>query len=258
MAEILSNGIKTHVQRLGEGSPAVVFVHGIAVDNLSSLYFTLAPLVSKHTRAVLYDLRGHGKTERPPTGYRLTDLHDDLAGVLDAESPDAPAILVGHSYGGLIALSYALRFPGRVAGLALVDPPLPVAGWGPEIAAIFGLKGEARDKRISEAYDTMHGAKETRKRRRLAATANALVDETSLLDDMRASRVFAEEEIAALACPTLAIYGDASEILISAKRLVRLVPKAQVEILPGCTHLVLFEATDKVRELVLGWLERQL
>ena len=80
MAEILANGLRTHVQRMGEGTPAVVFVHGIVVDNLSSLYFTLAPLVSKHTRAVLYDLRGHGKTERPGQGYRLDDLHDDLRG----------------------------------------------------------------------------------------------------------------------------------------------------------------------------------
>lgn len=258
MAEIQANTLRTHVQRLGEGTPTVVFVHGIAVDNLSSLYFTLAPQVAQRTRAVLYDLRGHGKTERPATGYTLDDLHEDLAAVLDAEAPKGPVILLGHSYGGLIALSFALRFPDRVSGLALVDPPLPVGDWGPEIAAIFGLKGEARDKRIREAYDTMHGATETRKRRRLAAVANALVDETSLLADMRASRVFSEDEIAALRCPTLAIYGDASEILVSAQRLTRLVDHAQVEILPGCTHLVLFEATDKVRALVMGWLKGQL
>jgi pimeloyl-ACP methyl ester carboxylesterase len=266
MAEILANGLRTHVQRLGgprpegtpqgEGAPPVVFVHGIVVDNLSSLYFTVAPQVSQRRRAVLYDLRGHGKTERPPGGYRLDDLHDDLAGVLDAEVGRGPAILLGHSYGGLIALSFALRFPARVAALALVDPPLPVAGWGPEIAAIFGLRGEERDRRIRDAYDTMHGARETRKRRRLAAVANALVGETSLLDDMRQSRVFSDREIAALACPTLAIYGDQSEILAAAERLARLVPHAQVEILPGCTHLVLFEATEQVRGLILDWLER--
>lgn len=258
MAEILAGGLRTHVQRLGEGSPAVVFVHGIVVDNLSSLYFTLAPLVSQRTRAVLYDLRGHGRTERPPQGYRLDDLHDDLRAVLDAEAPDGPAILVGHSYGGLIALSFALRWPERVAGLALIDPPLPLPSWGPEIAAIFGLKGEARDRRVREAYDTMHGPAETRKRRRLAANAKALVEETTLLDDMRASRAFSEAEISELRCPTLAIYGDASEIIKSARQLERLVGHAQVEILPGCTHLVLFEATDKVRGLVLSWLERQL
>ena len=104
MAEIQANGLRTHVQRLGEGDPTVVFVHGIAVDNLSSLYFTLAPQVSQHTRAVLYDLRGHGKTERPATGYTLDDLHDDLAAVLDAEvpgevpGPGGPAILLGKSF----------------------------------------------------------------------------------------------------------------------------------------------------------------
>ncbi len=258
MAEIQANGLRTHVQRLGDGSPTVVFIHGIVVDNLSSLYFTLAPLVSKRTRAVLYDLRGHGKTERPPEGYTLDDLHADLGAVLDAECPDEPALLVGHSYGGLIALSFALRWPERVAGLALVDPPLPLPHWGTEIAAIFGLTGEARDKRVREAYDTMHGPRMTRKRRRLAANAENLVEKTTLLDDMRASREFSEADISELRCPTLAIYGDASEIIRSARQLQRLVDHAEVEILPGCTHLVLFEATDKVRELVLGWLERQV
>jgi len=257
MAEILANGLRTHVQRLGEGSPTVVFVHGIVVDNLSSLYFTLAPLVSQRTRAVLYDLRGHGKTERPSRGYTLDDLHEDLSAVLDAECPDAPALLVGHSYGGLVALSFALRWPQRVAGLALIDPPLPLPNWGTEIAAIFGLTGEARDKRVREAYDTMHGTGQTRKRRRLQVNAEQLVEQTTLLDDMRASREFSEADIGALGCPTLAIYGDASEIIKSARQLERLVAHAEVEILPGCTHLVLFEATDKVRELVLGWLERR-
>ena len=230
----------------------------VFVDSNVFLRFFTKDDRSQHTRAVLYDLRGHGKTERPAQGYRLRDLHDDLRGVLDAEIPDGPAILLGHSYGGLIALSFALRWPERVAGLALVDPPLPLPRWGPEIAAIFSLKGEARDRRVREAYDTMHGPRETRKRRRLTANAEELVEKTTLLDDMRASREFSETEISALRCPTLAIFGDASEIIESARRLERLVPHAEVEILPGCTHLVLFEATDKVRGLVLGWLERQL
>lgn len=254
MAEVIANSLRTHVQRLGTGAPTIVFVHGIVVDNMSSLYFTLATHVAQHYRALLYDLRGHGRTERPSSGYDLDCLLNDLGGVLDAEALRAPVFLLGHSYGGLLALSFALRHPDRVAGLALIDPPLPLHGWGPEIADIFGVTGEERDRRIRDAYDGMHGAGETRKRKRLASTANALVHETSLLSDMRRSASFTPEEVSGLRCPTLAIYGDSSEIITSAEQLRRLVPHADVEILPGCTHLVLFEATDTVRSRILGWL----
>jgi len=254
MAEVIANSLRTHVQRLGTEAPTVLFVHGIVVDNMSSLYFTLATHVAQKCRALLYDLRGHGRTERPPGGYDLDELLNDLGGVLDAEDQQAPVFLLGHSYGGLLALSFTLRHPDRVAGLVLIDPPLPLAGWGPEIAAIFGVTGEERDRRIRDAYDGMHGSGETRKRKRLARTANALVHETSLLDDMRASASFTPEEVSTLHCPVLAIYGDSSEIITSADQLRTLVPHAAIEILPGCTHLVLFEETEKVRTLILDWL----
>ena len=65
MAEVVANGIRTHVQRLGSGPPTVVFVHGIVVDNLASLYFTLANPVAQAAEALLYGiLQLHKKIRR--------------------------------------------------------------------------------------------------------------------------------------------------------------------------------------------------
>ena len=63
MVDVVANGVRHHVQRLGAGVPPVVFVHGLVMDNLSSFYFTLANPVAARTEAILYDLRGHGGTE---------------------------------------------------------------------------------------------------------------------------------------------------------------------------------------------------
>jgi len=257
MTDVDIKGLHTHIQQLGSGQKTIVFVHGIVVDNMSSLYFTLANPIAMEHRAILYDLRGHGRTERPRTGYDVETLVYDLDGVLNHTTPSQPVFLLGHSFGGLLSLAYAMCHPEKVAGLILIDPLLPLAGWGEKIAAIFGITGPARDKKIAETYDSMHGSQETRKRRRLATTANALVEDTSLLDDLRRSRDFTESEIAATQCPVLAIYGENSEIIESATRLGDLVPHSQVEIYRECSHLVLFEAPQKVRSLVLAWLAEQ-
>ena len=69
MPEITANGLRFHYQRVGSGSTPVVMLHGLMIDDLSSLYFTAAPALADVADVVLYDLRGHGKTEQPATGY---------------------------------------------------------------------------------------------------------------------------------------------------------------------------------------------
>ncbi len=257
MADIVSNSIRTHVQVLGEGSREAVLIHGIVVDNLASMYFTLGNPMAKLARVILYDLRGHGKTERTEGGYDLDNLLADLDGVI-AATATAPAVtLVGHSYGGLIALAYAAKNPERISGLVLLDPPLPLMGYGDSIAAIFSVRGEERDRRIREAYDGLHGSAETRKRRRLSETADALVSNTRLLDDLRGSRALSESELKRIRCPVLAFYGDGSEILACRQQLKELLPQAEIETVPGCSHRVLLEATERVREVTLSWMARQ-
>ena len=104
MAEILANGVRLHVQRLGPtpGVPpsgkTILLLHGLIVDDLSSYYFTLAnPLAAAGHDVVLYDLRGHGHSERPLTGYSLSDGIADLDGLLTALDIHQPVHLVGNS-----------------------------------------------------------------------------------------------------------------------------------------------------------------
>src|SRR5512133_2303707 len=114
MADVTANGVRHHVQRLGAGDRTVVFVHGLVMDNLSSFYFTLANPVASFADVVLYDLRGHGMSERPARGYRVVDLVADLAALLDALGIAHPVALVGNSFGGLVALAFAAAHPERV------------------------------------------------------------------------------------------------------------------------------------------------
>jgi pimeloyl-ACP methyl ester carboxylesterase len=232
MADVVVRGLRFHVQRLGKGDRSVVFLHGLVMDNLSSWYFTLANAAAMSADVVLYDLRGHGASERPAGGYSVDDMLADLEGLLDALEISRPVQLVGNSFGGLLALKFAAAFPELT------------------------LSGAERDRKIAESFQHWLGRHSARKRTRLAQTAEAIVDGTSLVDDLRGSPPIADDDLYRVRCPVVAFYGERSDLRANAERLARTVKQCQIRIMPGCTHSVLWEATGAIRREVLDWLAR--
>jgi pimeloyl-ACP methyl ester carboxylesterase len=257
MAEVRCNDVALHVQRLGSaGSPVTaVFVHGLVMDNLSSWYFTVANPASHHADVILYDLRGHGRSERPPSGYSVADMVSDLAGLLDALDVQRPVVLIGNSFGGLLALVFAIAMPERVAGVVLVDAHLGDEGFATEMAATLSLEGPERDRMIAQSFQSWMGRHSERKRNRLAATAQSLVRETSLVDDMRATSPLHVEALRDVTVPVLAVYGERSDLRERSKPYLKALPQCEVVVLPGCTHSVLWEATEEVRRRIVRFLE---
>lgn len=253
MAEVKAGDVKLHVQRLGQGEPTVVFLHGLVMDNLSSWYFSVATHVAAHCRVVLYDLRGHGMSTMAPAGYRLDDMVADLDAVLDGLAVTGPVRIVGNSFGGLLALCYAIDRPARVAGLALVDGLVPTPGWADAMTATLSLDGDARDHRIAESFKAWIGRHSERKRNRLADQARRLVKGTTLLTDLAASGGRSDRQLAAITCPVLAIYGEQSDQRTAGERLAALLPRCELVLLPGCSHSVLWEQTVRVRKMLLDW-----
>lgn len=252
MADLDVRGVRHHVQRLGKGERTVVFVHGLVMDNLSSFYFTLANPVAAHADVVLYDLRGHGRSARPATGYTVADLVADLAALLDVLAIDRPVHLVGNSFGGTIALAFAAAHPTRVASLVLIDAHDGTEGTAAQMIATLGLRGDARDAKIAETFAAWLGRHSERKRTRLATHAQALIEGTTLVADLRAARPLDTSTITA---PTLALYGEHSDVRSRGEALAATLPHATLELVPGCTHSILWEATALVRARVLAWLE---
>ncbi len=257
MSDVAANGVRLHVQRLGAGPRTVVFVHGLVMDNLSSFYFTLAnPVAAAGADVILYDLRGHGRSERPAGGYAVADLVADLAALLDALAVTRPVHLVGNSVGGLIALGFAAAHPDRVASLALIDAHDGAAGWSAQMSATLGLQGAARDQKIGETFAAWLGRHSERKRTRLATAAQALVEGTSLVADLGDPARSAPLTAAALAqirCPVLALYGERSDVRDRGEALATALPACTLHILPGCSHSVLWEATADVRQHIVDW-----
>jgi len=259
VTDVVVRGVRHHVQRLGavvSGQRAVVFVHGLVMDNLSSFYFTLANPLAAHHAVMLYDLRGHGMSERPAIGYDVASLVDDLGALLDAQQLGL-VTLVGNSFGGLVALATALARPRQVERLVLIDAHDGTAGWADKMAATLSLTGADRDATIATSFAAWLGRHSERKRTKLQRTAEALIEGTSLIADLRASPPLRDAELATITCPVLALYGERSDVRDRGEALARLLPRCTLELLPGCSHSVLWEATNAVRDRIVAELARE-
>ncbi|HUG84988.1 MAG TPA: alpha/beta hydrolase [Euzebya sp.] len=99
------------------GAPTVVLLHGWVVTADLNWFTTFAAL-APHARVLAPDHRGHGRSSRPSTPFRLVDVADDIAALLRQERI-GPVILVGYSMGGPVAHLLWQRHPDLVAGMVL-------------------------------------------------------------------------------------------------------------------------------------------
>ncbi|MEU4123775.1 alpha/beta fold hydrolase [Streptomyces virginiae] len=257
MAVVPANSLRFHVQRLPAAAgadapdrPVVVFLHGLVVDNLSSFYCPLAvPVARSGHEVVLYDLRGHGRTERPATGYDSRTAVRDLFALLGALGLGHRRVhLVGNSYGGTLALHAALARPGLVSGLTLLEPPLGGAWVENMVDTLSAAALSLEDSPVPAELRTLR----LRKAANLTAIADALLNRTSLIDDVAASRPFTPADYARLGCPALIVCGEHSELVPGARELARHAPRCELRILPDLGHDVLKESSGVLREAVLA------
>ena len=101
----------------GSGTPLLA-LHGLASS--ANWYDIVAPLLRDRFRIVAPDQRGHGQTTNAPTCYDWRTLCSDLVGLLDELELDSVS-LMGHSWGGNVAINFAANHPARVKNLVMID-----------------------------------------------------------------------------------------------------------------------------------------
>lgn len=252
MPIIKVNNRDVHIQELNQGArDTILLVHGM-LGNLSVYYFKIAPILAKHFHVVMYDLKSHGMSEKVTTGYDLNSLTDDLANLM--KQLDLSAVyLAGYSFGGLISLKMASRFPDLVKKLVLIDTPNP---------------NDDKTRMMMDAYsresleDYLNGPDKKKVGKRTLERKHRLYDhlfhETTIKKDVLQERdFFSAVEISRIEQDTLLLYGIDSPCLEAGEKLQRRIRNAELLVLNG-DHNIPVQEPEIIGDMMGAFFKNQL
>ena len=241
------DGLEIAYRSVGDGFP-IVLLHGFLCD--SRCWRTQLENLADQFRVVAWDAPGAGKSPDPPDGFTIIDWERCLLGFLDALDIDR-AIILGLSWGGLLAQELYRSHPARVAALILCDT---YAGWKGSMPAA------ACEKRLERCMtDSFLSGDELASRWApemfTDGASDDVVDEmVGIFRDFHpiGFRLMAKsladtdtrELLRAIDAPTLLIWGegDRRSPLEIAQRLKDAIPNADLALIPGAGHVSNMEA----------------
>jgi pimeloyl-ACP methyl ester carboxylesterase len=287
---VSADGTKLHVRVVGPpDAPALVFLHGITLD-MTTWHYQWRHFSDRY-RCVLVDLRAHGRSSKPPAGdYTLAAMGQDLKAVLDAAVVEGPAILIGHSMGAMVMLSFAGQFPEefgtRVGGAVFVDTG--ASDLAREAFGGFGVRAASALRRVGDRYSSRPELAERLQHRvrRYGADLTFLiawatnfgpgaspshVEHISRISARTPVEVWVHtlrdllemdlrKAIEHVRVPSLVIVGDRDLLTpkTSAQALRAALPDARAVVITGAGHISMLERHEVFNEVLSGHLDQML
>jgi len=285
MSKLMLRDVALHYQTVGEGD-SVVLIHGLGA-NLAFWYMNIARLLARRYRVIAYDLRGHGRSSMPPSGYTLPTMAEDLLQLLD-HLQIYQAHLVGHSFGARVALYFSIACGSRVSSLTVVDtqvqslqPQVRLRDWAywpiwksqlrqqglqtlPADSELINFRLLAHFNQLSSEFT--HGVLSTERPRlrpslrhrdmgiKGAAQWEKLMTTTTAREELDDDHPLTADTLPRISVPTLAAYGEYSHCLPSCRGLQQLLPYCQTVIVPGVGHFFPAIKPRLFSRLLLRWL----
>lgn len=253
-----------HHLPVGPARPTIIFSCAYCTTH-ENWRGQVEPLVAAGHPVVLWDLRGHGDSEAPDhaDAYSIERVVADLLAVAEATTPSEPFIAAGLSFGGLASLHFAVRHPGRVAALALIDSgpgfknPEAAAGWAAQVertASFLETRGFEAFV-AGRAGSTCIGSKPELPAARAAGQA---ICAQSVAGVARFGREVSGpappviDDLATLDMPALVVVGENDKpFLRAAEVMAAKLPRSHHVIIPEAGHIVNIEEAEVFnRELI--------
>lgn len=205
----------------------MVFVHGVLDRGRS--FDAVAERLDSDCRMLLYDRRGYGQSAAVGVVPAGVPQHvDDLLAILAGR----PAVIVGHSFGGNVALNAAVRAPELVQALALYETAVPWApGWDDQVMRGVLSSQTPEDDALRLMLGERFDAMDAEQRRRRSPSAQAFLAEER---SMRIGRPLFE--VAGIRAPLIYGTGDHDALAAVSKYLQNEVPTTQLVTLPDADH----------------------
>ena len=250
MPKIDRNGVKIHYEVYGDG-PALILTHGYS--STSAMWEGQIEALSKHHKLVLWDMRGHGKSDYPadPNAYSEALTIGDIAALLD-QIGARRAIVGGLSLGGYMSLAFYRTHPERVAALLIIDT-------GPGFK-----KDEARTAWNKRAHETAErferdglSVLKSLSRERSSVTHRDATGLALAARGMLTQRDASVMEILPeIAVPSLIVVGaDDTPFLAASDYMAAKIPGAKKVVIPSAGHAVNIDQPQAFIDAVLPFLE---
>ena len=257
------NETKIYYEIAGTGEP-LVLIHGWILD--SRCWDYQFDEFSHHYRVLRYDLRGFGRSSLPDTNKSYSHT-TDLVSLLDTLQIDKAHIL-GHSFGGTIAIDFVLNNPQRVHSLILADAAMNLQGYKVTDEAVKSWLTDtwktSQEKGIEEAKKTwLNGSpfKQALKNKRAAILLTKMVNEYSGWhwknnDPDISPKPYPQERLNDIKVPTLILVGELNtQIYHEITDIQRKnIPNSTKKIIPNSGHMLNIENPDKFNDYVLNFL----
>jgi N-formylmaleamate deformylase len=260
---IAVGSIELSIVEYGTSGPPLILLHGTGSRGVS--WWPVVDELAAHFRLIVPDLRGHGDSDKPPSGYQLPDYAGDLAGLIDTLELDRPLIL-GHSLGGVVTLVWAVFHPDRAERIVLEDVPLRAGSRATPLIddwlALASMTVEDATAHFRREHPDW--TDEECRRRAVSITSTTPAVFTELRDS---AAEFGEDAdritlLAGIHSPILLLRGDPESgsmvVPDDAERLVATVPNARLAHIPGGSHSLHREQTEAFLAVVVPFLRGEI
>jgi pimeloyl-ACP methyl ester carboxylesterase len=237
---------------VGQSRPPLVYVAGL--DGTGELFYKQAPALARAYRVLTFRLREHGR-------FTYDDLTDDVAAVV-RNAGESRATIVGESFGGTVAMQFAIRFPETVERLVVVNSfPRFRPRWKIEIAAAFARFVQPRIswtlRRGANTLGLMQDGVGAEDRRRFFQAVRGVKHEGWARRLRLIAELDIENRLPEIQAPSLFIAG-AKDPLLNSVREARLmaarIPSAAVKIIDGAGHACLLGNKVILADLLDEWI----
>ena len=249
------NGLAVY-RRAAAISPSdrVVLVHG-SMDRAASFLKVVRRL--PELEIVRYDRRGYGRSVTAGTALTIDEQVDDLLAVLGG----SPAAVIGHSLGGVIALTAAQRHPELVPSVGAFEAPMAWSDWWPTVsagAAAVEASRHASAEDAAEQFMRRMIGDERWERLPSRTRAERRSEGSALLAELRAIRGDAPYDPRQITVPVVAGYGTESKPYHqqAARQLAELAPHGELIVIEGAGHAAQSSHPDAFADFVRRVVER--
>lgn len=250
------DGVKLNYEESGAGSPTLILIHGLC-SNLKH-WDPQARKFGRNHKVLRVDLRGHGKSDAPASGYSIAKFADDVAALAKSRRIRS-AVVMGHSMGGAVALEFARRHKDITKALVMIDAPSGLGGMSAAEAKQSPLVQALAGPGWPAPAEAFYGRFFTNARdKKLAASVSKDAGKTPQHGAVGSTQALLTYKMApaAKAVKQPALYIAASQGNARWDVLKELMPQVQFARVVGAGHFLQLEAPDQTNAMIEEFLAR--